>query len=343
MTAGRRSLNAPDDELIGRIAASLKTDASFVEKDWHAVRALAAVSSIQLQNVSAVFSGGTSLSKGFDLIKRFSEDIDFKVGIAAPSKNAARNIGRDFREAVLTALTGIGFKILGEPMVGNEGRFLRINFDYGATRKATSALREGLQLEITFEAPKRDPIARPVSSLVAQARREAPEVPTLLCVDPLETAADKLSALAWRTHARDRSDPKDDPTIVRHLHDLALLKAQADGNPAFADLAILNLEADASRAKTPGMTGMVLVRAMLPRIGPDKLWREEYERFVAQVSYAPAGEEMTFDGAVEVCQRLVDFVCQRDRENAAAELKDRSGAPSLGGLNIKDMIEDGRH
>lgn len=335
-------MNAPEPELLERIAAALNTDESFIEKDWHAVRALAAISSIQLENTCPVFSGGTSLSKGFDLIKRFSEDLDFKVEINAPSKNAARNAGRDFREAVLAALTNIGFKIIGEPMRGNEGRFLRINFDYGATRKVASALRDGLQLEITFEAPKRDPIARPVSSLVAQARREAPEVPTLLCVDPLETAADKLSALAWRTHARDRSDPKDDPTIVRHLHDLALLKAQVDGNPAFADLAILNLEADASRAKTPGMAGMILVRAMLPRIGSDKLWREEYERFVAQVSYAPAGEEMTFDAAVEACRGLVDFVCQRDRENAATELKDRTGKPSLGGLNIKDMIEDGR-
>lgn len=78
------------------------------------------------------------------------------------------------------------------------------------------------------------------------------------------------------------------------------------------------------------------------RIASDKLWRQEYERFVQLVSYAPAGEELTFDGSVEACQALVDFVCQRDRENAAAELKDKTGKPSLGGLNVKDMIEDGR-
>lgn len=335
-------MSAPDDDLIGRIAAALNTDRSYVEKDWHVVRALAAINSIQLKNTLIVFSGGTSLSKGFDLIKRFSEDIDFKVGITAPSKNAARNAGRDFREAVLAALTGIGFKIIGEPMRGNEGRFLRINFDYGATHKVATALRGGLQLEVTFEAPKREAIGRPIRSLVAEARREEPEIPNLLCVDPVETAADKLSALAWRTHARDRADPKDDPTIVRHLHDLALLRSQIDGNSAFADLALRTLESDASRAKDKDMTGIGLVQAMLPQIMGDPLWREEYEQFVAQMSYAAAGEEMTFAGATAACQALVNFVCQRDRENAAAELADKSGKPSLGGLNIKDMIEDGR-
>lgn len=339
---GRRSLSAPEPELLERIAAALNTDESFIEKDWHAVRALAAISSIQLENTYSVFSGGTSLSKGFDLIKRFSEDLDFKVGITAPTKNAARNAGRDFREAALAALSGIGFKIIGEPMGGNEGRFLRINFDYGATRKIASALRDGLQLEITFEAPKREAIGRPIRSLVAEARREEPEIPNLLCVDPLETAADKLSALAWRTHVRDRGDPKDDATIVRHLHDLALLRSQAEGNPEFADLALQTLASDALRAKDKNVSGLGLAQAMLPQIMGDPLWRDEYERFVAQVSYAPAGEEMTFEGATAACQAVVNFVCQRDRKNAAAELANKSGKASLGGLNIKDMIEDGR-
>tara|TARA_R110002072_G_scaffold47597_1_gene130730 strand:- start:830 stop:1057 length:228 start_codon:yes stop_codon:yes gene_type:complete len=48
---------------------------------------------------------------------------------------------------------------------------------------------------------------------------------TNLCLSAVETGADKLSALTWRVLKRDRSDESDDPTMVRHLHDLSALKS----------------------------------------------------------------------------------------------------------------------
>ena len=53
------------------------------------------------------------------------------------------------------------------------------------------------------------------------AERAPAEVAEFPCVHPVETAADKLSALSWRARSRDRSRANDDPTIIRHLHDLA--------------------------------------------------------------------------------------------------------------------------
>ncbi|MND00956.1 hypothetical protein D3C83_197540 [compost metagenome] len=60
------------------------------------------------------------------------------------------------------------------------------------------------------------------------------------------------------------------------------------------------------------------------------------------MSYAAPGEEMNFDGAVAACQSLVDFVCKRDSARAAAELAAATGKPTLGDVNVKDMIEKGR-
>jgi predicted nucleotidyltransferase component of viral defense system len=48
--------------------------------------------------MAPAFSGGTSLSKGWDLIKRFSEDIDFKVAEPQPaSRSAGRRARGDYR------------------------------------------------------------------------------------------------------------------------------------------------------------------------------------------------------------------------------------------------------
>lgn len=78
------------------------------------------------------------------------------------------------------------------------------------------------------------PIARPVQSLLGRLLKAEPEIQSLLCVDPVETAADKISALAWRAAARDRKAAADDPSIIRHLHDLAALAPAAGSNAGFA-------------------------------------------------------------------------------------------------------------
>ncbi len=293
---------------IGPIAAALNTDESFIEKDWHVVRALGVIASIADENVKPIFSGGTSLSKGWNLIQRFSEDIDFKVIVTAETKSAARKTISAYRPKLLSAMAAAGFTPIGEPLVGNASQFFRVDFDYGAQLPLAEGLRRGLQVEMTFDAPVRTPSLRTVRSFVAQAKGEPSEVAGMLCVDPVETASDKLSALAWRTHARDRTSPKDDPTIVRHLHDLAALAGQVADSADFVALARTVLEDDAKRAKDANMTGAALLRAMLPTITRDPLWRDEYEHFVGRFSYAADDELITFDRAIEACARLVNQV-----------------------------------
>ena len=77
----------PDRRLVEEVAAALGTRPGLVEKDWHVVRAIGVIASVDTAGTMPAFSGGTSLSKGWELIKRFSEDIDFKVG--EPATNSA--------------------------------------------------------------------------------------------------------------------------------------------------------------------------------------------------------------------------------------------------------------
>jgi predicted nucleotidyltransferase component of viral defense system len=80
----------PDRLLVEEVAADLGTSPGLIEKDWHVVRAIGVIAQIDHAGMAPVFSGGTSLSKGWELIKRFSEDIDFKVGEPTASSAAAR-------------------------------------------------------------------------------------------------------------------------------------------------------------------------------------------------------------------------------------------------------------
>ena len=75
--------NAPDAITLGRVAGALAVDEAFVEKDWFVVQAIAVLVAVGGEDIVPVFSGGTSLLKGYGLIKRFSEDIDFKLNLSA--------------------------------------------------------------------------------------------------------------------------------------------------------------------------------------------------------------------------------------------------------------------
>jgi hypothetical protein len=129
-------------------------------------------------------------------------------------------------------------------------------------------------------------------------------------VDPVETAADKLSAIAWRVCARDRTNPRDDPTIIRHLHDLAALEQRVALAPRFPALVAAAAAADVERAGGSAGSPADMFSEMLRRLETDPLWAQEYEDFVRQVSFAGADEAIHFAGALAACGRLVKRALQ---------------------------------
>lgn len=96
-----------DPEIVNDIAVELGIDTAFVEKDWYSMQVLRRVAAIEDEAVTAIFSGGTSLSKAHGLLQRFSEDLDFRAryNFEAPS---SRNRGtrRNFRDNVIKVLSG---------------------------------------------------------------------------------------------------------------------------------------------------------------------------------------------------------------------------------------------
>jgi predicted nucleotidyltransferase component of viral defense system len=66
-------------QAIQATADKLKIPAIFVEKDYWVTYALCAIFTNETIGNYAIFKGGTSLSKCYKIIERFSEDIDIVV------------------------------------------------------------------------------------------------------------------------------------------------------------------------------------------------------------------------------------------------------------------------
>jgi Nucleotidyl transferase AbiEii toxin, Type IV TA system len=126
----------PDRRLVEEVAA-LGTRPGLIEKDWHVVRAVGVIAQVDTAGMMPTFSGGTSLSKGWELIKRFSEDIDFKVGEPATgSASRARRERSAYREHILQALGEVGFEPVEEPLVRDVSRFFSASLSYDAEFEA---------------------------------------------------------------------------------------------------------------------------------------------------------------------------------------------------------------
>ena len=161
-----------DRRLVEDVANRLRPGGEgLIEKDWHVVRAIGVLAALDHEEVRPAFSGGTSLSIGWGLIKRFSEDVDFKIAMPeAPSRSKGETQRSAYKKKVLDALGGAGFEIIGKPFARNENRFFCADLAYRSDFDTVPGLRPHLQIEMTFQAPALPPVERPISSLIAQAQ-----------------------------------------------------------------------------------------------------------------------------------------------------------------------------
>lgn len=301
----------PDPTLIERVAGEFGVNEGLIEKDWHVVQAIAALAAADHGGMRPVFSGGTSLSKGWGVIKRFSEDIDFKVDQpAVPSKGVAEKSRSEYRKMILKRLEGTGLK-LGKVEVASASQFFSADLEYQPAFRVPTGFRPHLLLQMKFTPPARPSTVRPIQSLIGQYGQKSPET-NFPCIALVETAADKMSALSWRVIDRNRDDPNDDPTIVRHLHDLAAIENRIDVND-FADLAADTIARDvASRAKRGKPTSLGdRLDLMIQRLKTDQGWKKDYDGFVRPYSYAPEADQISFEVAVGACERFAARIKNR--------------------------------
>lgn len=303
----------PDKQTIEDVASELEIDPAFVEKDWYVTQVIKLISSFSFEDFMMIFSGGTALAKAHDLLKRFSEDIDFRI--VGPSLDGLSQSGQ---KAKLSKLKNSIFAYLKEyfPLLQDEhltgrnaNRFFAIDLIYPTQFNRAAALRPHVLLEFTVSAPSLPGIMLPVSSFVAALAGNPPEVKEIECINPVESAADKMSAFVWRAVDRQRGGEEDDPTIVRHLHDLSLLYPQAVAHKQFKKMVLETLQQDGRRsALLEGLSPREKFERVVAVIKEDKEYENEYNRFVQGMSYAASSDMPRFTQAISNLEALITHV-----------------------------------
>jgi predicted nucleotidyltransferase component of viral defense system len=270
---------------------------ALVEKDWHVVQALAAISAAASDGLTLVFGGGTALSRAYGLLSRMSEDIDLRVvGDKATSRGALQRMRWEISER----LAAQGFPVDGHIVVKQSDRYVRYDLPYDPIVKGEGFLRPEIKIEVAAFPVRRTPVILPVTSFCAEAARRDPEVAGIPCVTLKETAAEKFVALTRRI-GEVLAGGKPDDTLVRHLYDLAQLDGHYDADDC-ATLAKESVEADvergydAYRADPFGET-----KRTVARMATDASVRADFDKLMADMVY---GNKPSFEDAIAVLSKM---------------------------------------
>lgn len=258
-------------DVIEAAANRLDTSPSYVEKDFWVCLVLDALFNHCPQgHPRLLFKGGTSLSKVFGLIERFSEDIDLVVfrddlgfeGERDPT--AASNLSNRKRKALFKKLqTACSEFIQGGLRTALAKRFDQLSV--GCQVVLDEGDRDGQTLlveyptlypssEVSYVAPRVKIEAGARSALdpnqdcavTAYIADELPDrlfkVGDIQVIAPERTYWEKL-LLLHGTHCGFRDErriPKDSNRISRHYYDAAMITATEVGRSALADTGLLD-------------------------------------------------------------------------------------------------------
>lgn len=215
-------------ELIQLTATRFGISPDFVEKDYWITSILKKLA-LSTNTESIVFKGGTSLSKGYRLINRFSEDIDIAVINENLTGNALKTKIRSVEKEITTDLVEII-----EPEITSKGSMFRKSvFQYPvvSSNRLTSGTPKRIIVEINSFANPYPYAKQTITSFIADFlnvinRKEALEEYGLQpfsinVLDKSQTMVEKLVSLI--RFSFDEDPAKSISSKIRHFYDLHFL------------------------------------------------------------------------------------------------------------------------
>lgn len=226
-------------ELIRIVAQEKSIDPALVEKDYWIMHCLYGLQQLKMK---FELKGGTSLSKGFQIINRFSEDIDIRIDPPADREvKTARNqtkpahvqSRKEFYDWLAQSIRIDGIqKVERDTAFDNKDFFSGgIRLFYKTTAKAMDGLKPGVLLEVGFDDVTPNTATDISSWLYDYAASKVPIIDNrakrVACYDPGHTFVEKLQTIS--TKFRQQQESKEFPiNFIRHYYDVYSLLRRSE-------------------------------------------------------------------------------------------------------------------
>ena len=291
---------------------------SSIEKDWWVVQTLSAIFSTEYAD-KLVFKGGTSLSKGWKLIERFSEDVDlaldkevlgFADDLSKKDIHKLRYASYEFLSTKFVTALDLSFRKMGfenvmikpQEVINHDQDPLTIEIYYPKLTGQDIYLRPDILVEIGSRSLKEPYSQRNISTFVSETFAEMPfagnpaSIPT---VNPERTFLEKVFLL----HEEYQRPPEKMRVerLSRHLYDIEKLSRTPYFQKALKNKKLYNtIVAHRERFSHLGSVDYTKHAPEYIRIiPPDDLlpiWEKDYENMINSMVY---GEKLSFNDLIQ--------------------------------------------
>ncbi|WP_366183314.1 nucleotidyl transferase AbiEii/AbiGii toxin family protein [Flavobacterium ovatum] len=287
---------------------------SAAEKDWWVVHTLAIIFSMECAN-ALIFKGGTSLSKGWNVIHRFSEDIDLaldreffgfsgeltKGDVRKLRRKSFQFISEVFTEELKNKFVELGFKdvtIKPREVENHDQDPLIIEIYYNKLTETDTYLKPGVLVEVGSRSLKEPFTQRTFGTFVSEIYTDNPftDKPiTIPIVNPERTFLEKIFLL--HEEFQKPFDKIRVERLSRHLYDIEKLSQTEYAEIALQDTELYNTIVK-HRSKFNAISGIDYAKhnpANIKFIPPDsiiKMWEADYEEMKGSMIY---GQPLEFD------------------------------------------------
>jgi predicted nucleotidyltransferase component of viral defense system len=280
---------------------------SAAEKDWWVVHTLSVIFSMDCAN-ALIFKGGTSLSKGWNVIHRFSEDIDLaldrefigfsgeltKGDIRKLRRKSFQFISEVFTEELKNKFTELGFKnvtVKPREVENHDQDPLIIEIYYNKLTETDTYLKPGVLVEVGSRSLKEPFTQRTFGTFISEIYTDNPftDKPiTIPIVNPERTFLEKIFLLHeefQKPFGKIRVE-----RLSRHLYDIEKLCQTEYAEIALQDRELYNTIVR-HRSKFTAISGIDYAKhnpENIKFIPPDsiiKMWKADYEEMKGSMIY----------------------------------------------------------
>lgn len=303
-----------------------------VEKDWWVVHTLALVFNMDCATY-LVFKGGTSLSKGWNLIERFSEDIDLAISrekfgyfndltneqVKKLRKDSCKYLSTEFRDELESKFIEAGFKNVsikcGESKDTDQDPVV-IEINYQVLTESDLYLKPPILLEIGTRSLKEPHTSRPIKTMIADrfsGRPFAEKAITIPVVNPERTLLEKIFLLheEYQKVGANRKANR----LSRHLYDIEKLSSNGFANIALADsdlyMTIVNHRKRFNKIKGVDYNNHTPSKIkIIPSDNLIDLWKKDYEEMQEMIYEKP--HPLSFDNLILELEKLQNRINRLD-------------------------------
>ncbi|GHV64040.1 nucleotidyltransferase [Bacteroidia bacterium] len=306
------------------VRKSHKFELFIIEKDWWVVQTLRLITQMDIAK-HFVFKGGTSLSKAWGLIDRFSEDIDLAINreffgfsgdisrtqVGKLKDSSSKYISSDFLLSLQKSFDNAGFKdvclaVTDEKAPDDDP--VKIEVRYPTVTQYSAYVQPRVLLEIGSRSMMEPSTVRSFRSMIGETFSDLPfadEDIQIRCVNPERTFLEKLFLL-HEEHQR----PKEKMRIKgksRHFYDIYRIAQTSFADKAIADKELYK-SIVAHRERFSKLGGVDYTSHFPPNLNPIPPmelmpeWERDYVDIQGQMI---VGESVKFDELMRATQRII--------------------------------------